>query len=156
VHSKYKKYIIALLICLCTLAIVIVLGSMKESKKGVESNVDMTFVIDGLISQDGISLQMGEGNGGEYDSYSINDITELVSYFYKDNWKEHTQSKYRLSIFSPYIMIDFTINSIKSSICFDKSSKLVELRYGDELYYYTVPENVIDSMENYIIENASK
>jgi hypothetical protein len=53
-------------------------------------------------------------------------------------------------------MIDFTINSIKSSICFDKSSKLVELRYGDELYYYTVPENVIDSMENYIIENASK
>lgn len=155
-HSKYKKYIIALLICLCTLAIVIVLGSMKESKKGVESNVDMTFVIDGLISQDGISLQMGEGNGGEYDSYSINDITELVSYFYKDNWKEYTQSKYRLSIFSPYIMIDFTINSIKSSICFDKSSKLVELRYGDELYYYTVPENVIDSMENYIIENASK
>ena len=82
-HSKYKKYIIALLICLCTLAIVIVLGSMKESKKGVESNVDMTFVIDGLISQDGISLQMGEGNGGEYDSYSINDITELVSYFIK-------------------------------------------------------------------------
>lgn len=140
---KAKRAIVIGLI-VCVLIIFGLIISIDHKDNVHISNMELTNIFQQMDESESIDIKV-DGKDCE-----VEDIKQVIEILNNNNWESIQTDGNALSIFAPYMMIEYDIDSKQTHIYIDKNSNLVEIRYGESIEYYKIDDDVIESLDKYI------